>query len=152
MNKGRVEKTKKELKKIFDECKSGDCKKCFSFVNKFDIVFDGESIVQHQRAGYCGHEKICDCIILCKNGKILIVEYLEGKLTLREKDDKLKQLECCERIVKILLTGCLVYKILIYQKLDIPSAKRHLINKWKGGLMLIQERNIKKDLCVKIDS
>ncbi len=145
--------TRKKLKEVFDECIRNDCKICFDFVDRYETIFDSESLSRSQRVRNCGHEKICDCVILCRHGKILAVEYLGGKLTLGKIEEKIKQLKCCEQVIKTHLEQ-FIYKILIYQKLDIPPAKRELINnkQRKENIVFIQEKNIRKNLCAKVDA
>jgi len=65
--------------------------------------------------------KMCDCIIECQDGKIVILEILCGTLTNSELNDKTKQLENCYKIAKE--KSIKVDKIyLAYKKLDKKSA------------------------------
>ena len=74
--------------------------------------------------------KMCDCIIECSNGNIVIVEILCGTLTDRELKDKSKQLENCYKVAKE--KGIRVNKIyLAYKRLDKKTAlllKKRLVS------------------------
>ena len=59
-------------------------------------------------------KKMCDCIIICNNEKIFLVEILCGKLTSKELKDKLQQLKNCS----LLKNGI---KVLLYKKLESPK-------------------------------
>ena len=43
---------------------------------------------------------LCDCIVVCRNGKIFVIEILCGKLTFKELQSKKKQVKNCVFIVK----------------------------------------------------
>ena len=75
--------------------------------------------------------KMCDCIIECNSGKIVILEILCGTLTNRELNDKTKQLENCYRVaIEKSIDISRIY--LVYKRLDKKTAtllKKSLINK-----------------------
>ncbi len=68
-----------------------------------------------------GKYKICDCIIVCNNDDLIIVEILCGKLTSTELKEKKEQLENCCKVTKYLSVFEKVKKIvLLYDKLESP--------------------------------
>ena len=77
--------------------------------------------------------KICDCIAICKNDDLVIVEILCGKLTYREFKEKCEQLEnCCKVITHQGLKTGIKKIVLLYQKLESnkknPQLRKKLIN------------------------
>jgi len=75
--------------------------------------------------------KMCDCIIVCNDDKIVILEILCGTLTKKELDDKTKQLENCYRVaIQKSIDISNIY--LAYKRLDKKTAtllRKSLINK-----------------------
>lgn len=85
---------------IKDNCKDNECK-----VNKKNIktIFkpdDGFIDKALERELFANSYKICDCIIICKDEKIIIHEILCGKLTYSEFKEKSQQLHNCLKVVE----------------------------------------------------
>ncbi len=86
--------------------------------------------------------KICDCIIICKDGKIIIHEILCGKLTYSEYKDKIEQLNNCIKIVEELgLLGKVKRVSLQYKKVEDVNLKKKLINTKIRKFTLISSRD-----------
>ena len=104
----------KEFLHTVDKCKEHDCK----IDNKsVKIIYKPDKKTKKNIPNIT--DKLYDCIIECKDGKIVIVEILCGTLTYKEYEDKLKQLKNCIKIVK----HCDKFKtikkvILLYSKRD----------------------------------
>ncbi len=86
------------------DCKESDCK-----VNKKKIkkIFDPEAGLKTKKVQILrgvkktsGNYKICDCIILCNNNIIYLIEILCGKLTSGELNDKIEQINNCKKMLK----------------------------------------------------
>ena len=104
----------KEFLEIVEECKEYKCK-----INKQNIktIYKPDKGIKKNIPNIT--DKLCDCIIECEDGKIVIVEILCGTLTYKEYKDKLEQLKNCIKIVK----HCYKFKtikkvILLYSKRD----------------------------------
>lgn len=87
-----------------------------------------------------GNYKACDCIILCENGDIFIIEILCGKLTESELKDKEKQIENCQKIIKLLsLNLYLKLSFIVYKKRDKNSLSEKVLT---GKLPKLQKKGI----------
>jgi len=108
---------------VKDKCSDGDCKvnkKNVKKIFKPDDGFLNQS--EENRLFPLGSYKICDCIIVCDNDNIVIVEILCGKLTYSEFKEKSEQLENCHKVVldKGLIEN--VKKIILqYKRLENPK-------------------------------
>jgi len=96
--------------------------------------------------------KICDCIIECDSGNIFIIEILCGKLTIRELNDKKKQLENCFRVMEYLGEVKRVKKLfLLYDKLESskrqPQLRKALLNQKIGNKPLFITNKISDIDC-----
>ncbi len=66
--------------------------------------------------------KICDCIVVCQNDNIAIVEIMCGLLTYREFQEKSQQLENCCKVVQHQKQKDKIKKIvLLYDRLESPK-------------------------------
>ena len=86
--------------KTVEICKESSCR-----VNKKNIkkVFkpdNGFKDSQIEKKLFPNDYKICDCIIICKDNSIVIVEILCGTLTYKEFKEKIEQLKNCYTVVK----------------------------------------------------
>ncbi len=105
-----------------DKCSDGECK-----VNKKNIktIFkpdDGFLDKALESSLFPSSYKICDCIIICNNENIVIVEILCGTLTYKEFKDKSIQIENCYKVIKDLGLSDKVTQIrLQYKKLENPK-------------------------------
>jgi len=93
-----------------------------------------------------GKYKICDCIIVCDNNDLIIVEILCGKLTSTELKEKKEQLENCCKVTQHLSVFNKVKKIvLLYKKLESPRKqpmlKKALISSRVCSMPLITSTN-----------
>ena len=116
-----------------DNCKDNDCK-----VNKKHIktIFkpdDGfvDKILEKELFG--SSYKICDCIIICEDNKIIIHEILCGKLTYSEFKEKSEQLKNCIKVVEKLGLEKEIKQVSIqYKKIEDskknPQLKKRLLN------------------------
>ncbi len=89
---------------------------------------------------YSQNYKICDCIIVCKNDNINVVEILCGILTLRKLNDKITQLENCYKVVeherKIVHKTVLLYDRLVSSNQQ-PMLKKKLLSSKIFSLPLV---------------
>ena len=116
LNKNIKQKTK---------CKKKGCK-----VNRANIktIFDPENDgiknewLKRKLPVNSGNSAICDCIIVCKSGKVLVVEILCGTLTKYELDSKTTQIEHCKIILQILRVP-FEKAFLLYETRDKKSLK-----------------------------
>ena len=105
-----------------DKCRDGDCK-----VNKKNIkaIFKPDDGILDEKLKnelFPPSYKICDCIIVCNNDDIVIVEILCGTLTYKEFKDKSIQLENCYKLINKLGLSDKVTQIrLQYKKLENPK-------------------------------
>jgi len=118
-----------------DQCKDrGGCK-----VNKKNIkkVFKPDSGFKDKAIEASlfplGTPKLCDCIIICNDDNIIIVEILCGKLTYKKFKEKSLQLENCHKVVQEYKLEKKVKKIILhYQTLENtnqnPQFRKKLIN------------------------
>jgi len=109
-----------------DECKSGDCR-----LNRKGVkaIFSPEVYLSRGILNVLKNEQfkidnenpnLCDCIVLCCNGEIYVVEILCGELTEKEVSSKRKQVEACITAVKYV--GLEVnFGYVIYLSLDIKK-------------------------------
>ena len=143
------------LNEIFikaDECKEHTCK-----INRSNIknIFKPEKgflnkQLEQELLGL--NYKICDCIIECQNGKIVVVEILCGRLTYGEFKDKIIQLENCIKILKSIgLSSQIINVYLVYKSLDkqfslmikSPPFKKKLLNLKKSQKISLLEASYK---------
>ena len=136
-----------------EKCSDGDCK-----VNRENIktIFkpdDGflDNSLQNKLFPSNSY-KICDCIIICNNDNIIIVEILCGKLTYSEYKEKSKQLENCYKVIASQNLEQKIQKIVIqYKRLENPKHnpqfRKKLINPKICGtnLELLANSTIKID-------
>jgi hypothetical protein len=124
------------LTKIFNkskECKEHNCK-----IDKRDIkaIFkpdNGFLDKDLEKSLFPPSYKICDCILVCQNSDIMIVEILCGTLTFSEFKDKSKQLENCCRVLKNQNLNQKIKKIILLHKSmesknKNPQFRKKLIN------------------------
>ena len=125
-----------------ENCKDNDCKvnrKNIKTIFKPDDGFIDKAL---ENQLFQPDYKICDCIIICKDGKIIIHEILCGKLTKSELDDKSEQLNNCLKVVKEKgLLNSVKQVSLQYKKLVDSNLKKKLINTRIGKFALISSRD-----------
>ncbi len=124
-----------------DQCKEGKCKVNKQNIKKIFKPDDGFLDSQLEKRLFSSSYKICDCIIVCNNNKIVIVEILCGKLTYREYKEKYEQLENCHKVVKNKGLEDKIKKIVLhYQKLEDsrrnPLFRKKLLNPKIYGMKL----------------
>jgi len=116
------------------KCKEHDCSvnnKNVHIIYKPDNGFLDKAVERE----FLGTDyKICDCIIECNDGNLIIIEILCGNLTNRELKEKKEQLMNCCKVVKNLKEFDKIKKlILLYKKIDVmkkelPQFRKKLIN------------------------
>jgi len=143
------------LDSLFDiekRCKEHDCNinnKNVKVIYKPDNGFLDKSI---EKEIFGSDYKICDCIIVCNNDNIVIVEILCGTLTYKEYKEKCEQLENCHKVVAHKGLDDKVKKIILhYKRLENPKHnpqfRKKLINPKICGvnLELLKEATINID-------
>jgi len=130
-----------------DKCGDGECK-----VNKKNIktIFkpdDGFLDKNLESKLFPSSYKICDCIIICNNGNIVIVEILCGTLTYKEFKDKSIQLENCYKVIEVMGLSDKVTQVrLQYRRLENPKHnpqfRKKLINPKISGVNLELSSNM----------
>jgi len=126
-----------------DKCKEYKCKINSQNIKKIfkpDNGFLDKAI--EQKLFPSGSYKICDCIIVCEDSNLVLVEILCGKLTHREFKEKKEQLEnCCKTVTHIGSTDKIKKIILLYNSLESskkqPLLKKALLNPKVCGLPLV---------------
>jgi len=120
----KVQKIKEILEKNIN--KSKDCKEreCKVDKNNIKAIFSPEKDglknekIKNELLN-SGNYKACDCIILCENGNIYIIEILCGTLNKKELEDKLKQLNNCKILIKKLnLNNSLKKSYILFKRRD----------------------------------
>ena len=117
----------KEFLETVEECKEHNCK-----INKKNIktIYKPDKGIKKDISNITN--KLCDCIIECNDGRIVIVEILCGTLTHKEYNDKLEQLKSCINIVKHCDSSKTIKRvILLYSKIDSkknPSFRKKLLS------------------------
>ncbi len=108
---------------IVKKCKSAKCK------------IDNQNVQVVYSLDICLNDrKMCDCLIVCKNSNIVLVEILCGKLTFSEFKDKVAQLQNCINFVHATFGDAIISKvILLYETIDEEkrkdgNLKRKLLN------------------------
>jgi len=87
--------------------------------------------------------KICDCIIICTNDNIIIVEILCGTLTFKEYKEKVEQLENCYKVIESQgLKNKIKQIVLQYKRLENPKRNPQFRKKLTNPRV----RNIKLEL------
>ena len=139
-----------------EDCKEKSCK-----IDKKDVekIYTFEELNKYNREKYNrlkkvlneenGNIKACDCIIFCKNGKILVVEILCGKLTSKELKDKIKQINNCVMLLNHLRIS-LNYKIIAIEKMDSLQKKAlapQFTNLLKNNIKVCYTSLIKSNIC-----
>ncbi len=76
-----------------------------------------------------GSYKICDCITICKNDNIAIIEILCGTLTFGEYKEKCEQLENCCKVIADCGLKNKVKKIILLYKNREPNSKNSQFRK-----------------------
>ena len=116
------------------ECNKGICrldKKNVEGIFSPDVWIDKgllELLKEKQLLAFNENPNICDCIVVCKDGKIFVVEILCGKLTLKELKSKGKQVANGFFIVKHLgLRPERAY--IVYLRKDIKKSDEGVFNK-----------------------
>jgi len=135
---------------VKDRCYEGKCKVNKKNIKKIFKPDDGFlDKAEEKRLFPSGSYKICDCIIICNNGNIVIIEIICGTLTYSEFKEKSKQLESCHKVVSDKGLSDNVKKIiLLYKRLENskhnPLFKKKLINPRICGvkLELLRDANI----------
>jgi len=125
-----------------DKCSDGACKvnrKNIKKIFKPDDGFIDE--LERKRLFPSSSYKICDCIIVCDNDNIIIVEILCGTLTYREFKEKSEQLENCHKVVSDKGLARDVKKIILhYKRLENskrnPQFRKKLLNPKICGIRL----------------
>ena len=115
----------KEFLEIAEECKEHNCK-----INKKNIktIYKTDKGIKKNIPNITN--KLCDCIIECEDGKIVIVEILCGTLTYREYKDKLEQLKNCIKIVKFCKSSITKLEVIVlYKTLEYPKKSKTRIDK-----------------------
>jgi len=108
---------------VKNKCSDNDCK-----VNKKNIktIFkpdDGflNKVLEAELFPSSSY-KICDCIIVCNDDNIVIVEILCGTLTYKEYKEKCQQLENCYKVVSSEGLDVNIKKIVLqYKRLENPK-------------------------------
>jgi len=141
---------------MIEEClySSDKCKEKHCNINKKNIKAIYKPDIKTKKDVPKIDNKACDCIIECSDGKISIVEILCGKLTYREYQDKLKQLESCIKIVKYCDKSKEIKKVvLLYDTIDSrgnPSFKKRLSSPTKisgYNVEFYQNKNFRGIVC-----
>ncbi|MCB4744624.1 MAG: hypothetical protein LGB07_03085 [Sulfurovum sp.] len=135
---------------VKEKCSDNDCK-----VNKKNIktIFkpdDGFLNKSLEKSLFPSNSyKICDCIIICNNDNIVIVEILCGKLTYSEYTEKYQQLENCYKVVQSQGLENRIKKVVLqYKRLENskrnPQFRKKLINPKINGrnLELLKEQTV----------
>ncbi len=105
-----------------EKCSDGVCKVNKKNIKKIFKPDNGFLDKALQDRLFPSSYKICDCIIICNDNNIVIVEILCGKLTYSEYKEKCEQLENCHKVVKDKGLENKVKKIILqYQRLESPK-------------------------------
>ena len=115
-------------------CKEHDCKvnkKNIKIIYKPDDGFLDKNI--ERKIFPTGSYKVCDCIVICNDDSIHIVEILCGTLTYREFKEKTEQLKNCLKIVDHIGKKEQIKKIvLLHKRLEAtrknPTFRKKLLN------------------------
>jgi hypothetical protein len=125
-----------------ERCKDGSCKIDKSNIRAVFKPDDGfkDTSIENQLFP-TGSYKICDCIIVCKNDNIVVVEILCGTLTYKEFKEKSEQLENCCKVIDNQNLKNKIHKIILqYKKLENPkrnpSLRKKLLNHRICGITL----------------
>jgi len=127
---------------VKNKCSDGSCKINQKNIKKIFKPDDGFiDKIKEKELFPSGSYKICDCIIICDNNNIVIVEILCGKLTYKEFKEKSEQLEnCCKVVSNQGLAKDIKKIILQYQKLENPKHnpqfRKKLLNSKICGIKL----------------
>ena len=124
-----------------DKCSDGECKVNKKNIKKIFKPDDGFLDNELKEILFPSSYKICDCIIVCNNDSLIIVEILCGKLTHSEYKEKCEQLENCYKVVKHKGLDDKVKKIILqYKRLEKskhnPQFRKKLLNSKICGLRL----------------
>ena len=135
-----------------DKCSDGECKVNRMNIKKIFKPDDGFLDNELKEILFPSSYKICDCIIVCNNDSLIIVEILCGKLTYSEYKEKCEQLENCYKVVKHKGLDDKVKKIILqYKRLEKskhnPQFRKKLLNPKICGLRL----ELLKDSTINID-
>lgn len=135
-----------------DKCSDGECKVNKKNIKKIFKPDDGFLDNELKEILFPSSYKICDCIIVCNNDSLIIVEILCGKLTYSEYKEKCEQLENCYKVVKHKGLDDKVKKIILqYKRLEKskhnPQFRKKLLNPKICGLRL----ELLKDSTINID-
>jgi len=138
---------------VKDKCSDGVCKVNKKNIKKIFKPDDGFlNKVEENRLFPSGSYKICDCIIVCDNDNIVIVEILCGTLTYGEFKEKSEQLKNCHKVVKDRGLVANVKKIILhYKRLENskhnPQFRKKLLNPKICGVKL----ELLRDATINID-
>jgi len=144
----KIQKIKEKLRSNINEinnCKEKDCN-----IDKIDInsIFSPEKDgiinenLKRKLLDNTGNYKACDCIILCKDGYIYIVEILCGKLTKKEVNDKLKQVKNCKKLLDYLnLIAFIKISYILYKSKNFITRNDEKLFK-KKALSVQQNENV----------
>jgi len=122
-----------DLEDIFEEvdkCSENSCKvnrKNIKKVFKPDAGFKNKS-VKNKLFGN-GSYKICDCVVLCDNDDLIIIEILCGTLTHSELKEKKEQLENCCKVLKHINKEDKIKKVFLLYKKLVSSNQQPLLRK-----------------------
>ena len=138
----------KEFLHTVDKCKESNC----NINNKnIKIIYKPDKGVKKNIPDITN--KLCDCIIECNDGKIVVIEILCGKLTYKEYKDKLEQLKNCIKIVEHCDKSKTIKKvILLYNTIDSknnPNFKKKLLSTklQNYNVKFYQNKNFNKVVC-----
>lgn len=136
-----------------DKCCDGDCKVNKKNIKKIFKPDDGflDKAVEKKLFPSASY-KICDCIIVCDNDNIVIVEILCGKLTYSEFKKKSEQLENCHKVVSDMGLIKKVKKIILHYK-RLENSKHSPLFRKKLLNPKIHDINLEllKDATINID-
>ncbi len=113
--------------KIFktkDRCKEHECSVDRKNIKKIFKPDEGFLDIELKNRLFPSSYKICDCIIICNDDNIVIVEILCGVLTFKEFKEKSKQLENCYKVTKDIGLDRKIKNIILYYK-SLEESKRN---------------------------
>ncbi len=122
MSPQEIVKILEENIRRIEKCKEKDC----NINRKYIIaIFSSENdgikngSIKRELITSDGNYKACDCIVVCTNGDIYIIEILCGILTRSELTDKVEQVENCITVLKILnLYNYLALSFILFERKD----------------------------------
>ena len=112
------------------ECRDGDCRLDRRNVKKIYSPEVGinkellEKLKERQLVAKGQNPNICDCIVVCSDGRVFIVEILCGKLTPKELTSKKKQVKGCFFIVEEQLKIKVERAYIVYERCDMRGPQK----------------------------